>query len=77
MARGRRGADCEASVAPVGRNLAERHEALLVGDCAQARVGSEAGEGLSKASLECCREVADAIVAGGTVEAVAGRAVFE
>ena len=36
-----------------------------------------AGERLSKARLKCCREVADTVVAGGTVEAVAGGAVFE
>ena len=44
---------------------------------AQAGVGPEAGEGLSKARFECRREVADTVVAGGTVEAVAGGAVFE
>jgi hypothetical protein len=64
-------------VTPVSRDLAERHETFFGGYRAQTGVGSETGECLSKASVERRREVADTIVAGGTVEAVAGGAVFE
>ena len=59
-------------MAPVGRDLSERHEALLVGDRAEAGIGSEAGECLSEASVERGGEVADAVVAARAVKAVTG-----
>jgi len=64
-------------MAPVSWDLVERHEAFLVGYRAETGVRSETGERLSEARVECCREVADTVVAGGTVEAVACGAVFE
>ncbi len=66
-----------ATGAPVGWNLTERHEAFFMGDRAQTGVGAETGERLSEARLQRRREVADAVVAGGTVEAVAGGTVFK
>lgn len=64
-------------MAPVSRNLPEGHEALLVGGYAQTWVGTEAGERLSEARFERSPEVADTIVAGRTVEAVACGAALE
>ena len=59
-------------MSPVRGYLAERHETLFARYRAQTGVWAETGECLSKASFERRREVADTIVAGGTVEAVAG-----
>lgn len=73
---GRR-ADREASMAPVGGDLSERHEAFFVGYGAEKRVGSEPGERLSEAAFERRREVADTVIARGAIEAVAGAAVFQ
>lgn len=73
----RHSADRKTAMAPVSRNLPERHEALLVGGRAQTGVGPEAGERLSEARFERGREVADTVVAGRTVEAIAGGAALK
>jgi hypothetical protein len=64
-------------VTPVGRDLAEGHEALFVSGGAQARIGPEPGEGLTEAPVERRSEIADAIVPGWTIETVAAGAVFK
>jgi hypothetical protein len=69
--------DLKSAVAPVSRNLAKSHEALLLRDCAQLRVGPEAGECLSKAPFKSCCEVAHAILARRAIEPIASLRILK
>jgi hypothetical protein len=61
---------------PISTVLEYARRGLLPG-CAQTWIGPEAGERLSEARFERGREVADTVVAGRAVEAIAGGAALE